>query len=139
MTARMESPSIVLRLGIVFSCATLVLLVSPCFTASVDSHQQNPGADPDRPRYQVNLELDTEHGTYTGSERVTWTNRGDRGTSVIFFHLYPNVRSAQPPPLPQNGNVSEAQLAPDEPRIEILEVRSVTGDLPLYFNLDDQG
>src|SRR5215813_470875 len=137
MTARRKLDSSI-RLGIAVSCATLVFIVSPCFNASANL-QQTHGIDPDRPRYQVNLALDTERGTYKGSERVSWTNRGDHAASVVFFHLYPNLRSAQPPALPPNGNVSEAPAAPDEPRIDILEVRSVAGDLPLYSYLDDQG
>jgi len=95
---------------------------------------------PDRPRYQINLSLDVEHGTYTGSQRVRWTNRGDHGTSVVFFHLYSNVRSEQL--LIQTSTApasTEATAAADEPRIEVAEVRTVAGDQPLLFSLDDQG
>lgn len=89
-----------------------------------------------RPKYQVNLALEFEHGTYTGSERVRWTNRGDRATSVVFFHLYSNVRSE---PLPSAGNTPETAIASDEPRIEVTDVRSVNGDAPLLFFPDDLG
>ncbi|MDQ2856323.1 MAG: hypothetical protein M3R68_08340 [Acidobacteriota bacterium] len=89
-----------------------------------------------RPEYHVNLALDFDQGTYTGFERVRWINRGDHATSVIFFHLYSNVRSE---PGTLAGNTSEAATAADEPRVEVTEVKSVNGDAPLFFSLDDQG
>lgn len=117
----------------------LAVLLSPaCFAGASTAQDPKP---PDRPRYQINLSLDVEHGSYTGHELVRWTNRGDRGTSVVFFHLYSNVRSEQPFPLQSNsapGN-TEAAAAPDEPRIEVSEVKTSPGDMPLLFSLDDQG
>ena len=124
--------------------ALLAMLVASGFAVPAHPSRQNsasraPTVAIDRPRYQINLTLDVEHGSYTGSELVRWTNRGDRGTSVVFFHLYSNVRAEPQPPLPQNVNQSEAAPAPDEPRIEVTEVKSAAGDQPLYYVLDDQG
>jgi hypothetical protein len=82
--------------------------------------------------------VDFDRGSYTGSERVRWTNAGDHATSVIFFHLYSNVRSDQQGQQPTPANATEAPSALDEPRIEVTEVRSVAGDTPLFFALDDQ-
>ena len=137
---------------VLFVILTLIV-ISPPFGrgrgSGISCAQQSPAAlnataakaAADRPRYQINLTLDVERGSYTGGERVRWTNRGDRGTSVVFFHLYSNVRSEpQTTPTPNAGlNSNEAVVAPDEPRIEVTEVRSVISDLPLFFNLDDQG
>jgi len=88
-----------------------------------------------RPKYQINLALDFDRGTYTGSERVRWINRGDRATSAVFFHLYSNVRSEPS----TTGNAPETGTVSDEPHIEVTEVKSVNGDAPLFFFLDDQG
>lgn len=94
------------------------------------------GAEFQRPKYQINLALDFDHGSYTGSERVRWTNRGERATSVVFFHLYSNVRVEPSTP---GASAPETAVATDEPRIEVTEVKSVPGDAPLFFFLDDQG
>ena len=124
----------------------LRLIVSLIMAGSLASGQarqpptapSTPGkSQAERPKYQLDLTLDFEHGSYTGSERVRWTNHGDHGTSVLFFHLYSNVRSEQTPTTPVNP--TEAPVAPDEPRIEVTEVSSVTGATPLFFMLDDQG
>lgn len=111
------------------------------FSQSPGTQNSSGKAVAARPRYQITLALDVDHGTYTGSERVRWLNRGDRGTSVVFFHLYSNVRSEQSTPSQSNGTLSpsEATAVSDEPRIEITKVRSGIGDVPLFFNLDDQG
>src|SRR6266480_4118243 len=87
-----------------------------------------------RPKYRINLTLDFDHGSYTGSERVRWINRGDRTASAVFFHLYSNVRSE---PV-TSGNTNETANASDEPRIEVTEVKSGTSAEPLLFILDDQ-
>ena len=92
-----------------------------------------------RSKYRINLTLDFDAGSYTGSERVRWVNGGDHAVSALFFHLYSNVRSElQPQPPTLGANPNDGQSAPDEPRIEITEVRSGS-DAPLPFALDDQG
>ena len=96
--------------------------------------------DQQRPQYQIQLTLDFDNRSYSGAERVRWTNRGDRSTSVIFFHLYSNVRSEQQtsPPPATNTNSASAFDAVDEPRTEVTEVRAAN-DAALFFALDDQG
>lgn len=91
-----------------------------------------------RPKYQLKLALDFDHGSYTGTEHVRWTNAGDHAASVIFFHLYSNIRSDQPGPAATPASAAEVPPAPDEPRIEVTEVRSIAGGTPLVFVLDDQ-
>jgi hypothetical protein len=77
--------------------------------------------------YKIDLKIDFDKRSYAGVERVRWINRGEKPTSVIYFHLYPNLRTGDP------------QLESDEPRIDILEVRAGTDDAPLFSSLDDQG
>jgi hypothetical protein len=89
-----------------------------------------------RIRYQIQLALDYENRTYTGTERVRWMNRGDHSTSTLFFHLYPNVR--MPGYVPPSEKGPAGQLISDEPRLDISEVRMVGSNTPLQFTLDDQ-
>jgi aminopeptidase N len=80
-----------------------------------------------RHEYKIDLKIDFDKRTYSGVERVRWINRGEKPTSVIYFHLYPNLRTGDP------------QLELDEPRIDIVEVRSGADDTPLFSSPDDQG
>ena len=72
-----------------------------------------------RTLYRVSLELDFEARSYAGRERVRWVNRDDRATSVLYFHLYPNLRAEDErpgaPPAPDSA-------APEEPRLEVTRV-----------------
>src|SRR5215218_10767403 len=45
-----------------------------------------------RTLYRIVLSLDFARG-YQGTESVRWTNRDDRPASVLYFHLYPNMRA----------------------------------------------
>src|SRR5262249_23179209 len=69
---------------------------------------------------------------YTGVERVRWVNRGEKPSSIVYFHLYPNLRTAEQS-TPANGTDA------DEPRIDILEVRAGSDDSQLLSSFDDQG
>src|SRR5262245_20981184 len=82
--------------------------------------------------YKLDLKIDFDRLTYTGTERVRWLNRGEKPTSIIYFHLYPNLRTGDQ--LPTNGASPDA----DEPRIDILEVRAGSDDSLLFSSLDDQ-
>jgi hypothetical protein len=37
--------------------------------------------------YKIDLKIDFDRLTYTGVERVRWVNRGEKPTSIIYFHL----------------------------------------------------
>src|SRR3569832_2373481 len=89
---------------------------------------------PDRHSYKINQKIDKKQLTYTGSERVRWSNRGEKPTSIIYFHLYPNLRTGDQP-FPINNTTPDL----DEPRIDILEVRAGADDALLFSQLDDQG
>ena len=81
---------------------------------------QTPPQQAERHSYKIDLKIDFDNLTYTGTERVRWINRGEKPSSLIYFHLYPNLRS---------GDQSSPTSTPadsDEPRIDIIEVRSGT-------------
>jgi len=87
-----------------------------------------------RIRYQIHFSLDFDKRSFTGSERVRWVNRGSRATSSLFFHLYSNVRV----PGDSAARQTAKQEASDEPRLDILEVRSAESNALLPFSLEDQ-
>src|SRR5215470_13376610 len=64
---------------------------------------------PDRHSYKIDLKIDFERLTYTGTERVQWINRGEKPTSIIYFHLYPNLRTGDQP-------ITTTAPETDEPR-----------------------
>jgi Peptidase family M1 domain len=82
-------------------------------------------------RYRINLQLDFDARSYTGTEQVRWVNKSERPCSILYFHLYANLRT----PLQRSAHAANA---PDEPQIEVSEVRSVIGEMPLTYSLDDQ-
>src|SRR2546421_7115914 len=90
---------------------------------------------PPRNRYDIKLSLDFDNRAYTGIERVRWTNHGKHPTSSIFFYLYSNLRvpGSVSPPRPANG-----EQVSDEPRLEIVEVKSAKDDSALDYSLADQ-
>src|SRR5687767_2378793 len=46
----------------------------------------------ERHRYDIQLTLNFDKRTYTGTERLHFVNRGTRPTSTLYFHLYSNLR-----------------------------------------------
>ena len=86
--------------------------------------------------YQINLALDFDNRTYTGTEKVRWTNRGDHPTSTLFFHLYPNMRL--PGYVASTAKNEAGQVNSDEPRLDVSQVRVVSSDALPTFTLDDQ-
>ena len=105
-----------------------VLLAAACQEVNAQT------APPERHSYRIDLKIDFERLTYTGTERVRWINRGEKPTSIIYFHLYPNLRTGEQP-LPSNTTMPDA----DEPRIDIVEVRAGPDDSLLVSSIDDQG
>ncbi|HEV2911727.1 MAG TPA: M1 family aminopeptidase [Pyrinomonadaceae bacterium] len=131
--------------------------------ADSQQQQQEEEEDATPSRYEINLALDFDNRTYTGTERVQWTNDSDRAAYVLYFHLYSNMRAAAttqrptPSPTPTASRspsegpgsqgaattltaaaAASASPAPDEPRIEVTEVSAVGTGAPLLFALDDQ-
>ena len=91
-------------------------------------------SQPERHQYKIDLKIDFDRLAFTGVERVRWVNRGEKPTSIIYFHLYPNLRSGD-----QQFLNNPAATESDEPRIDILEVRAGADNTPLFSSLDDQG
>jgi len=80
------------------------------------------------------MRIDFEALSYTGSEKVSWVNRGEHPANVLYFHLYPNLRTEQ------NGaavaNAPDREI--DEPRLEVTDVRAADKKR-LSYSIDDQG
>ena len=123
--------------------AVLVVLVTLLASSTAPSQTETsrqqqsahtPALRPERTRYRINFEIDFEGRTFKGTERVRWVNRDNRPASILYFHLYANMRA----PL-QRGAQPAATPAPDEPRIEISEVRAARTNAPQPFSLDEQG
>src|SRR5215216_2389381 len=114
----------------------LCVLVSVCLAAGSykELNAQTEAKSAEKHFYKIDLKIDFDNLSYTGSERVRWINRGEKPTSIIYFHLYPNLRTADQP---LSGNTAASDS--DEPRIDIVEVRSGADDTPLFSSLDDQG
>ena len=108
-----------------------LLLAFLCVLCGKNSFAQNqpqqPPAPEQRIRYGIDLSLDFATRKYTGSERVRWVNRGDRSTGTLIFHLYSNARI--------QGYVAPKQ--PDEPRLEIVEVKNANAGATIPFTLED--
>jgi hypothetical protein len=91
----------------------------------------------ERTRYLIDLKLDFDARTYTGLQRLHWVNREGGSTSVVYFHLYPNLRTAPEPAREKSPVPLEATT--DEPRLEVVEVRAGSSGSPLQFGLEDSG
>src|SRR5829696_5802676 len=95
---------------------------------------QTPQQPAERHSYKIDLKIDFDRLTYSGTERVRWINRGEKATSIIYFHLYPNLRTGD-----QAFQINNTTPEPDEPRLDILEVRAGSDNSLLFSSLDDQG
>jgi Peptidase family M1 domain len=120
---------------------SVLLLVALSALAAFDSRARQAGAPKEskpeaaaRTLYRVSLELDFEARSYAGRERVRWVNRDDRATSVIYFHLYPNLRAEDERP---GATPAPDSAAPEEPRLEVTRVGA--GSQALAFTHEDDG
>jgi hypothetical protein len=93
-----------------------------------------PGKVAERHRYKIDIKLDFDRLSYTGTQIVRWVNQGEKPSSVVYFHLYPNLRAGDQPAAANGANVDN-----DEPRLEILEVRSASDNTAFFSSLEDQG
>lgn len=121
--------------------AVLTLLVASSAVHAQNAADSSPTPAPQtasspaaRTRYRINLQLDFDGRTYTGTERVRWVNRDNRAATVLYFHLYPNLRA----PL-QRGGGGATVPPPEEPRLEVSGVRAGATGAPQPFSIDEQG
>ncbi|MET0650191.1 MAG: M1 family aminopeptidase [Pyrinomonadaceae bacterium] len=120
-----------LSLALLLPCPALV----PAALAQQDGANKKAKAEPPpRTLYRISLDLDFDARTYAGRERVRWVNRDDRPASVVYFHLYPNLRADDERPGAQADSV-----APEEPRLEVTAVRAGAGGQALPFAFEDEG
>ena len=118
---------------LLFGLLLVSVTVLTLSTAAIRAQTVQPKKAVERNEYRIDFKIDVDRLSYTGSQRVKWFNRGEKPTSVIYFHLYPNLRVGEPD-VAANSVGEEA----DEPRLDVVEVHSSPGDTPLYFFLDDQ-
>ena len=97
--------------------------------------------------YRINIKLDFDGRSYTGTERVRWINHDNRPTSVLYFHLYANLRTEQEGDSSTANNVANlvnginaaAEAAsPSEPRLEVTAVRAARTSQAPSFSLETQ-
>jgi Peptidase family M1 domain len=89
----------------------------------------------ERAQYHIDLNLDFEGLSYTGIQRVRWNNGSERPVSVLYFHLYSNLRVDSQSTLSTNPTLATEG---DEPRLEITRVRLAETDTPVPYSIDDQ-
>lgn len=115
------------------------IAVAPLFSSLLLAHAVAQTQTVDRSllthHYQIQIKLDFDARSYTGSEVVRWVNRADHSASVIYFHLYSNLRAADNAP---SSSAPSTFHEDDEPRIEITEVRSAPGGPALNYSLEEQ-
>jgi hypothetical protein len=117
---------------------------APLFAQSPPATPQGKPAAP-RTLYQINFALDFDARSFAATERVRWVNDDDRPASVVYFHLYANLRSnggnndaTRPSPPAAATAGEETAGASDEPRIEIKSVRHAGTQSMLVYALDEQ-
>lgn len=118
------------------SALTLISVLTPGVNTQ---GQTGPAAGIERTRYQINLKLDFENRSFKGVERVRWINRSERSISVLYFHLYPNLRPEGTVFSPAQTIAAQTAAESDEPRLEITGVKLATEGKPVPYSLEDQG
>jgi len=121
-----------------------LLLVGWALVSLAAANAQQPPPSPKeaapgevaRQRYDIQLKIDFDALSYAGSERVRWVNRGGRSVTVLYFHLYSNLRPDQ---ASTSAGPRSQRTETEEPRIDITEVRSAADGTPLTYSIDDQG
>ncbi len=117
--------------------AFFLCVLSGSISLAFANRQTRQPPPPDkRIAYQINLKLDFDRRTYSGTERVRWVNRGDHATSIVYFHLYSNMRS--PDYVAPKLKDAAGEIISDEPRLDVSEVRLASSDSAIPFSLDDE-
>ena len=128
------------RAGIHLAFCLLLLVVACTRSEVIAQEAARSSKATERTRYGITLDLDVAARTYTGTERLRWINSSDRSTNVLYFHLYPNMRTAmQRGAQPSGPAASNPETATDEPKLEVTSIRSARTNEPLPFVLEEQG
>ena len=121
--------------------APLALALLCATAAALNPHARQAGPPrqpkPDeaaRTLYRISLELDFDARAYAGRERLRWVNRDDKAASVVYLHLYPNLRAEDERP---GAAPAPDSSAPEEPRLEVTGARA--GGQPLALTPEDDG
>jgi peptidase M1-like protein len=112
-----------------------LVLLCPALARQDGANRQTKGEPPPRTLYRLSFELDFDARTYAGRERVRWVNRDDRPASVVYFHLYPNLRAEDERTGAQDAQTETA--APEEPKLLVTSVRAGEGGQSLPFITED--
>jgi len=123
-------------------CVTVALFSAVLINSAAAQVQKAPARKTlseasERHNYKIDLNVDFDSLSYTGSEVVRWNNQGEKSASIVYFHLYSNLRSGDQPPINANPSITNSAVT-DEPRIDVVEVRDA-GNAALPYSFDDQG
>jgi hypothetical protein len=95
--------------------------------------------------YRIDLKLDFQKRSYSGSEKLRWVNDDDHPASAIYLHLYPNLRvpaDSRPSEKSEKAASDQAEAvattATDEPKLEVTDVLTAADNSSIPFSLDDQ-
>ena len=130
--------SVILTLAILTCLSFFASIIkSSAASSSARIQDKTPDKISERYKYKIDLKIDFDALSYTGFEHVRWINLGDKSASVLYFHLYSNLRTNEQ--ATPNVALNNATAEVDEPRMEVLEVRTSSTNSQLPFSLDDQG
>ena len=90
--------------------------------------------------YQIHFNLDFDGRAFTGTQTIRWTNRSDRPTSTLYFHLYANLRADVAEQTRASAQTQTERGRPagvGEPRLEIVDVSSPAGRR-IAYSLDER-
>ena len=118
-----------------FAIAVMLLFAFLLFApATLVDAQQTAANSRLTHHYLIELTIDFDARSFTGRETVRWVNRGNHSASIVYFHLYSNLRAAESAP----SSPATSKQEDDEPRLEITEVRSAAGGPALNYALEEQ-
>lgn len=122
-----------------YGTAMMIVLTVTLAAVPPSPAQQSPKPSPsaksgaktlERTLYDIRLSLDFDARRYEGTQRILWFNRGERPTSALYFHLYPNLRSTR---TDVRQEVAGAYDADDEPRLEVTRVAQAGQPLDVAY------
>lgn len=115
----------------------LIMLLVFSFTILVSIRAQEKSFQP--ARYDITFDLDFEKRTFTGIERIGWTNNRTEPESILYFHLYPNMRVINQQRAEKDSIDSEIKNTPtnDEPTLTVTEIKTSDTNQTLLFFVEE--